>query len=138
MVQEHFPVQYQKGKSDCGPTCLKIIATYFEKNFIWKDLLRKCRLSEKGTTLKGLSTGVEYLGLTYLAVKGTIEDLVKKLPLPMIVFWKEQHFAVVYRITKKFVYVSDPSDGLITYTYDAFREGWYGKGKNKGLALIVG
>lgn len=43
----------------------------------------------------------------------------------------------MYHTTKKHVYVSDPSKGLIKYTHDEFKKGWYKKKEKTGVLLAV-
>jgi ATP-binding cassette subfamily B protein len=66
--------------------------------------------------------------------------LVKEAPLPLIAHWKQNHFVVVYKITKKKIYVSDPAYGIIKYNKEEFKKGWLSgksEGQNKGLALLL-
>lgn len=137
MILKRFPVEYQMDSQDCGPACLKIIAKHFGRYYSLQMLRDKCGLSKTGVSFKDLSYGSESIGLRSLAIKGTIDDLVKIIPLPVIIYWKEEHFIVVYHTTKKNIYVSDPAKGLIKYTHEEFQKGWYKQGEKKGLALAV-
>lgn len=137
MILKRFPVEYQMDSQDCGPACLKLIAKYFGRFYSLQMLRDKCGLSKTGVTLHDLSHGSESIGLRSLAVRPTIEELAGNVPLPVIVHWQKSHFVVVYHTTKKYIYVSDPSKGLIKYTLDEFRKGWYKKGEKTGIALAV-
>lgn len=67
----------------------------------------------------------------------TFDSLLKEMQLPCIVHWKQKHFIVVYKITKKTVFVSDPSHGLIQYPTTEFLEGWQSdKAAARGVALF--
>lgn len=66
-----------------------------------------------------------------------MDDVVNSIPLPAIVFWKENHFVVVYGTDKRYVYVSDPAKGRIKYTHEQFKKGWCRKGEENGVLLAV-
>lgn len=137
MILKRFPVDYQMDSQDCGPACLKIIAKHFGRYYSLQMLRDKCRLSKTGVSLLDLSYGSESIGLRSLAIKCNLEALVRDIPLPVIIHWKEEHFIVAYHTTKKHIYISDPSKGLIKYTHDEFKQGWYKKGKKYGVVLAV-
>lgn len=65
------------------------------------------------------------------------------MQLPCIILWKSRHFAVVYKITKNKVLISDPQAGLRKYSYSEFCNGWIvpyederGKLKKRGVCII--
>ena len=137
MLLKRFPVEYQMDSQDCGPASLKIIAKYFGKFYSLQYLRDRCGITKEGISLLDLSTGAESIGLRTLAIKCMMDDIVKSIPLPAIIFWKENHFVVVYGIEKKHVYVSDPAKGRIKYTHEQFKKGWYRKGEDYGVLLAV-
>ena len=104
---------------DCGPTCLRIIAAYYGKNYSLQGLREKCHISRQGVSLLGISDAAESIGFRTTGVKITWEQLKNEVKLPCIIHWHQQHFIVVYRIRKKrghrWIYVSDPGEGLIRY-----------------------
>jgi ATP-binding cassette subfamily B protein len=85
--------------------------------------------------LLALSKGAEYVGFKTLALNTTLDKL-ENFPLPFIVFFLPSHFVVVYKITRKSVYVSDPSFGLIKYSKKEFTEHWTDK-TNEGSVLLL-
>ena len=137
MLLKRFPVEYQMDSQDCGPASLKIIAKHFGKFYSLQLLRDRCGITREGVSLLDLSTGAESIGLRTLAIKCTINDIVNSIPLPAVIFWKDNHFVVVYGTDKKFVYVSDPAKGRVKYTHEEFRKGWYQKDENQGVLLAV-
>jgi len=109
---------------DCGPACLKIISKNYKKTFSLKYLRDKCYITREGVSLFDIGRAAEEIGFRTLALKINFDDLQNKMPLPIIVHWRLHHFIVVYKITGKKVYVSDPASGLITYSITEFRESW--------------
>lgn len=137
MLLKRFPVEYQMDSQDCGPASLKIIAKYFGKFYSLQYLRDRCGITKEGVSLLDLSTGAESIGLRTLAIKCVMDDVVNSIPLPAIVFWKENHFVVVYGTDKRYVYVSDPAKGRIKYTHEQFKKGWCRKGEENGVLLAV-
>lgn len=138
MLRKKFPSYIQYDITDCGPTCLRIISKYYGKE-ISLDAIRE--LSEKtrvGTNLLSLSEAAEELGYNSLGAKITFETLSKQVPLPAIVFWQQEHFCVVYKVTAKKVYLSDPSGGLLALDPREFLRGWTGSPNgDEGIVLLL-
>lgn len=134
---KRFPIDYQLDMMDCGPACLKTIAKYYGKYYSLQYLRDKCGISREGISLMDLSYGAESLGFKTLSIKASVEDLYLKVPLPCIVHWADSHFIVVYKVTAKRVYVSDPGKGLVSYSYNEFIENWYKQEYNKGILLAL-
>ncbi len=132
-----FPFEYQLDSMDCGPACLKMIAKYFGKYYSLQYLRDLCGITREGVSFLDLSYGAEKIGLHTLAVKSDIQTLHEKVPLPCIVHWNNSHFIVVYKTTKQKVFVSDPAKGLLNYTYDEFKQGWYKEGEETGAILAI-
>jgi len=119
-----FPAVRQLDAMDCGPSCLKMICKYYGKSFSLPYLRERCFLSRTGVSLLGISDAAESLGFRTLSAKVAPETLFEEAPLPAIVHWKQRHFVVVYKVTKKKVYVADPAHGLISYKKSEFLESW--------------
>lgn len=139
-----FPHYTQRDKSDCGPSCLKIVA----KSYVLSvhDTHIERLLSRTGSDLMSISDVAECIGFHTIRTKLSWLQLRDQADLPCIVHWNQNHFIVVYRIAKKhgkwFVYVSDPAIGLLKYTAEQFIKSWLeikGEGGelDKGIALIL-
>lgn len=132
-----FPSDYQLDSMDCGPACLKIICKYFGKYYSLQCLRDLCGITREGVSFLDLSYGAEKIGLHTLAVKCDIKTIHEKVPLPCIVHWNNSHFIVVYKTTKQKVFISDPAKGLLSYTHDEFKRGWYKEGEETGALLAI-
>lgn len=137
MILKRFPTEYQMDAKDCGPASLKMIAKYFGRYYSLQFLRDKCGITKEGVSLRGISAAAESIGLHTVALKCTIDDLIEMVPLPVIIFWKENHFIVVYETKKHKIYVSDPSKGHVTYNKEEFKSGWYLKNEEKGVLLAI-
>lgn len=140
-----FPHYRQLDTMDCGPTCVRIIAAYYGKNYSLQVLREKSHISREGVSMLGISDAAEAIGFRTTGVKITWEQLVEEANLPCIVHWNQNHFVVVYKIKKHkkgyYVYVSDPAQGLLKYDMKAFLKSWQIKDlKNNqtyGVALLL-
>jgi len=132
----NFPTYIQHDQMDCGPACLKIVSKYYSKTFSLKFLRDRCYITREGVSLFDIGRAAEDIGFRTLAIKIHFDDLQNKMPMPIIVHWKQKHFVVVYKITKKRIYVSDPAQGLINYNHKEFREAWERTG-GSGAVLVI-
>jgi ATP-binding cassette, subfamily B, bacterial len=137
--EETFPFYRQTRSQECGPTCLRMILKYYNKDVSQENLNKVTKLdSLNGTSLLDLSDAMEKQGFKTLAVKIGIEKLMMDAPLPCVVHWEGSHFVVVYKIENQKIYVADPSSSLLVYDTDTFLKGWIQKGsKEEGVALLI-
>lgn len=136
-----FPRYIQPDSRDCGPTCLRMVAKYYGKNYTLAYLREKSSITRHGVSMLGISDAAEAIGFKTLGVKITYEQLVSDAPLPAIVHWKQNHFVVVYDISNKgVVSVADPGSGHVKFSKEEFLQGWIStksEGENKGVALLL-
>src|SRR4051794_25742851 len=116
LFKKRFPFLEQLDSQDCGPTCLRMICSYYGKNFSLEFFKENCSMFRQGISLAALSSMAEKIGFRSLYVKINFEKLAEKAPLPAVAFWNQDHFVVVYKIKENNVYVADPRVGLITYS----------------------
>jgi ATP-binding cassette subfamily B protein len=87
--------------------------------------------------LLGISEAAEHIGFRTMGVAVTFEQLKTEAPLPAIVHWRQNHFVVVYDISKKnIVSVADPAEGLLKYSKEEFLQAWLStkkEGEDKGI-----
>jgi ATP-binding cassette subfamily B protein len=131
-----FPHFTQPDEMDCGPTCLRIVAKYYGKNFSLPYLRQLSFTTREGSSLLGLSNAAEKIGFKTIGSKIKFEILANEVSLPCIVHWQQSHFIVVYKINKDKVYVSDPGHSLLVYNKQEFIFGWK-EGNNEGIVLLL-
>jgi ATP-binding cassette subfamily B protein len=138
--KKKFPFYKQTESKDCGPTCIKIIAKYYNKNVNIQDLRNLSETTREGSTLLGLSEAAEKIGFHTIGVKISLETL-NETPLPCILHWNKNHYVVLYKIKKGIYYISDPSHGLLQYNEDELLIRWIGNNSNRnteeGITLLV-
>lgn len=125
---------------DCGPTCLRMIASYYGKEYSLDTLREKSSIDRQGVSMLGISEASESIGLRTTAALATYDALVEESPLPAIIHWRQNHFVVIYKITKKGnVHIADPAYGYIRLTKEEFIRSWSGtvtEGEKEGMILF--
>jgi ATP-binding cassette, subfamily B, bacterial len=135
-----FPHYKQTESKDCGPTCIKIVAKHFGKTIHIQNLRNLSETTREGSSLLGLSEAAEKIGFHTIGVKINFEKLLEA-PLPAIVHWNKNHFAVVYKIKKNTIFISDPAHGKLKYAKEKFIQHWIGnnatEATEEGVALLI-
>jgi ATP-binding cassette subfamily B protein len=122
---------------DCGPTCLRMVAKYYGRNYSLQRLRELCQINREGVSLLGISEAAEKIGFRSSGVKLHLEQL-EEAELPCVLHWRQNHFVVLYRIKKEIYYVADPAKGLIAYTKKEFTKNWVSnKELYDGIALFI-
>ena len=132
-----FPAYRQLDYMDCGPTCLRMVARFYGQHYSLDALREKTHMGKQGTSLLNLSEAAEHLGFLTQAVVTDYDTLQEDVLLPCIAHWRDRHYVVVYRTTKKHVYVADPAAGKIRHTKEAFLEGWQNTENQSGILLLL-
>lgn len=141
IIKGKFPFYKQPDSMDCGPTCLRMIAKHYGKNYSIPYLREKCYIDREGVSLLGISEAAECIGFRSLGVKIPLNSKngdasLKNAPLPSIVHWNQNHFVVVYKITNRKIFIADPQESKIVLTHDQFEKS-YSNGSREGTALIL-
>lgn len=131
-----FPVYIQHDGTDCGPTCIRIIAKYYGKDYSLEYLRKKCQINAEGVSLLDISRTCQSIGFKTEGMKLSLKSLQRDIPLPTIVHWENNHFVIVYKFTKNKVYIVDPREGKLIYTVQEFAEHWI-KDANEGVGFAL-
>ncbi|MEM7084706.1 MAG: peptidase domain-containing ABC transporter [Bacteroidota bacterium] len=149
-----FPHYTQQDYKDCGPTCLKIIAKYYNKVISLDKLRALSETTRIGSSLLGLSEAAEKIGFHSIGAKGTLNNLLE-VNLPCILHWNKNHFVVLYRIRQTTsvlgrlgrkespytFYISDPAHGHLKYSQEELINHWIGNNANpetdEGIVLLL-
>lgn len=140
MFKTRFPHYHQLDRMDCGPSCLKMVAKHYGREYSTQFLRESCYIDRQGVSLLGIIDAAEKIGLQATPVKATYELLATQAPLPAIAHWQQNHFVVVYKVTDKKVWVSDPATGRVAYTKEEFCQHWVSgtyQGEEEGVLLFL-
>lgn len=122
-----FPFEKQRDAMQCGVAALAMVCRYHGLPCTVQELERICRPTREGVSLKGIADAAGELGLETRAGKLTAEAL-EQMPLPCILHWNQNHFVVLYGISRKGkrFRVADPAKGKTVYNRGEFCRGWLG------------
>ncbi|MEZ4996485.1 MAG: peptidase domain-containing ABC transporter [Bacteroidales bacterium] len=158
-----FPIFKQLDSMDCGPTCLRMVAMHYGKNYSLQSLRSRSFVTRSGVSMLGISNAAEDIGFRTLGYRLSWEQLRDEVPLPCIAHWNQRHFVVIYGIKKQrripcifnrtppeglksnrsrnyLIYVADPASGLLKYTEKEFLRCWYSnqkEGIKEGAVLLL-
>ncbi|MDM8561390.1 cyclic nucleotide-binding domain-containing protein [Candidatus Parabeggiatoa sp. HSG14] len=122
-----FPVVQQKKTGESGAACLTMVCRYYGKltELHHIHLLLTANRSEKTieASMSDLTKVANQLGFLPLAVLSSYEHLMESA-LPAIVGCKDNHWLVVYQITKTKVFLVDSKDGSQRISKDSFIDRW--------------
>jgi ATP-binding cassette subfamily B protein len=98
-------------------------------------------LSREGVSLLGISKAAEKVGLRTMAVKipfagGGDDPCLLNAPFPLIAHWNQNHFVVVYKLSKKYVWIADPANGKHKLPKADFLRSWQSD-DDRGAVLLL-
>jgi len=144
IFQKKYKFYKQLDYMDCGPTCLRMIASYYGEEYSLDYLRANSYITKNGVSLLGLSEAAEKIGLKSLTAKLTSNQLFENAPLPCVLHWNQEHFVVLYGIEKKSLFnrkekivIADPGHNLVRVARDVFEKCWISTTEKKGVALLV-
>jgi len=140
-----FPHVWQVDEMDCGAACLAMTVRHFGRPVSLAHIRRLVHTSIDGTSLAGIASGAEQLGLRVRSVKASKTRL-EELPLPAVCHFEGNHWVVLYRVDEAampakpawpfrrhrkrrrggHVRLADPARGLVRMNRDEFEEKWSG------------
>jgi ATP-binding cassette subfamily B protein RaxB len=114
--EQKLPMVFQTEAAECGLACLAMIAGHHGLNVDMPALRQRFSLSLRGTTLNHIIRFAGALELTGRPLRVELEDL-DCLKTPCILHWKMDHFVVLKKVTRKYVYLHDPAMGPRRVTF---------------------
>jgi len=140
-----FPHYHQLDSVDCGPTCLRMIAKYYGKNYTLETLRERCFITREGVSMLGISDAAESIGMRTIGVKISVNQLAKDALLPCILHWNQNHFVVLYKVSRRrsgeyVFHISDPATQKVAFRKDELEHCWLAKkegNKDVGMALLL-
>ncbi len=133
---------HQYDSIDCGAACLRMIADHYGKSYSLQYLREHAHIDREGVSARGIGKAAEQIGMVTLVVQLTLRGDGEDNPglvdvsLPCILHWQQNHFVVLYKISKSHVWIADPSVGKIKMSYLDFEKNWTGDGVS-GIAILL-
>jgi len=125
----------------CGIACLSMVCRHYGKRYSVDALSRICFATTEGVSMLAITQAAEKLGFETKSGRISTEQL-GGAPLPCILHWNQNHFVVLYKVSRggqKF-HVADPGKGKICYSREEFERHWVSTqsgGEGKGIAMFL-
>ncbi|MYJ70647.1 MAG: ATP-binding cassette domain-containing protein [Rhodospirillaceae bacterium] len=119
------PIFLQMHASECGAACLGSVLAYFGRWAPLTELREKCEVSRDGSSAASILRASRHYGLECSGLSVRAEQL-KKLQLPLILFWQFSHFVVLEGFDGSDVHLNDPSTGRRRISAEEFNKGYSG------------
>lgn len=125
----------------CGAACIAMILNYYEIDVPFHTIASSCHPGPEGVSIKALSDVAKSM-FFHTQVVYTNVDSLSKVRLPCILHWNQNHFVVLYKVSRnrQKYYIADPGKGLITYSLSEFKQHWIStqsEGEEKGIAMFL-
>lgn len=135
-----FPHYRQLDSADCGPTCLRMIAKYYGRNYSAQYLRELSFITREGVSMLGISDAAEKIGFRTMGTQLTLDQLRSQVSLPCILHWNQRHFVVCYKIKDDKYFIADPGSKKVQFKEEELTACWLSAksdGKIVGTALIL-
>lgn len=70
---KRFPHYRQLDAMDCGPSCLRMIASYYGKEYSLETLRKRSFITRAGVSMLGISDAAESIGFKTMGVRISID-----------------------------------------------------------------
>ena len=119
------PLLLQMHATECGAACLGSVLAFFGRWVPLTELRVKCEVSRDGSSAAGIARAARHFGLECSGRSVTLNQL-RKLPLPLILFWDFNHFLILEGFDRNRFYLNDPSTGRRSLSEKEFSQGFTG------------
>lgn len=131
----------QFDQMDCGPSCIRMVASAYGKEYPLSYLRTLSHLTREGVSVAGIRDALGEIGMNSATFEMTLEQLREKCPLPAILHWEQNHFVVLYDVRRSPLthrwryYVANPAYGKSALSEEAFCHSWLNGDKGIVVAL---
>ena len=119
------PLLMQTHATECGAACLGSVLAYFGRWVPFTELRTRCEVSRDGSTAAGIMRAARSYGLECRGRSAQAHQL-KKLRLPMILFWEYNHFLILEGFDRRHFYLNDPATGRRVLSEEEFSASFSG------------
>lgn len=130
----------QFDQMDCGPACVRMVASYYGKDYPLSYLRSLAHLTREGVSVAGIRDSLTAIGMNSATFKMSLEQLYTDCPLPAILYWDQNHFVVLEKLkgqsAQKARYkIANPAFGKQWFSAEELCRHWSNGGKGIVVAI---
>ena len=108
----------------CGAACLTMIVNSYGVKCSLEYVSQMLHIGKNGVSMFAITEAANEIGFNCRGQLYTVEQL-KEAQMPCILHWNQNHFVVLFKISKKEVFcIADPGKGLLKLTFEDFCRHW--------------
>lgn len=123
----------QKAGYTCGPTCIAMLAKYYNLQLSWAAIMRACRIDRNGMSNDDLVQALRRLGFSVEArSRLSWNDMraFSRKRLPVVIAWMLHgyigHFSIAVDAGERHLVLADPDSGKLRKLHkDVFMRLWF-------------
>lgn len=125
---------------DCDPACVRMVASYYGKDYPLSYLRSLAHLTREGVSVAGIRDSLTAIGMNSATFEMSLEQLYTDCPLPAILYWDQNHFVVLEKLkgrsAQKARYkIANPAFGKQWFSAEELCRHWSNGGK--GIVVAV-
>lgn len=117
MIPKRVPVIRQMSQVECGPACLAMIFAYYDHPVPLHKLSEDCQAHRNGVNAKTLKNTAEDYGYICKVYRVNSSSALHQITLPALLYWDQNHYVVLERISKSHLWIVDPAFGRKKITF---------------------
>lgn len=109
----------------CGTACVCMVCDFFGKKISYPAIDIMLDTAIDGVSMLSIEKTLNTLGIEAESLIVTVDSL-PILPLPAVIHWNQNHFVILYKISKdrKYFFIADPAKGFLKIQYEHFVNKW--------------
>jgi hypothetical protein len=132
----------QFDQMDCGPACVRMVASYYGKDYPLSYLRSLAHLTREGVSVAGIRDSLTAIGMNSATFEMSLEQLYTDRPLPAILYWDQNHFVVLEKLkgrsAQKARYkIANPAFGKQWFSAEELCRHWSNGGRISCFILLA-